>query len=130
MDDKKGETPKTAVQTKEDALSSSIIYGLEGKNNIIDLDSCTTRLRTTVADGSLVDIDLPKSIVAAGVVHKGSGAQIIFGPKVSVIKSNLEEFLESDKADQMLTKEDYYTQTKQETTPAEEIPGCKTNRRK
>ena len=122
MDDKKGETPKTAAQTEEDALSSSIIYGLGGKDNIVDLDSCATRLRTTVADGSLVDIDLLKSIGAAGVVHKGSGVQIIFGPRVSVIKSNLEEFLESGKADQMLAKEEYFTQTKQETNLAKEDP--------
>lgn len=124
MNDKKGKSSEsdTVIETEEDALSASIIYGLGGKDNIVDLDSCATRLRTTVSEGSKVDLDLLKSIGASGVVHKGTGVQIIFGPRVSVIKSNLEEFLESGKADRLPAKEDYYTQTKQNSQPKEEVP--------
>lgn len=78
----------------EDALSERIAAGLGGKKNISDVDCCATRLRCTVIDSGLVREDLLKSTGASGVVKKGNGIQIIYGPKVTVIKSNLEDYLE------------------------------------
>ena len=78
----------------EDALSERIVAGLGGKKNISDVDCCATRLRCTVIDSGLVREDLLKSTGASGVVKKGNGIQIIYGPKVTVIKSNLEDYLE------------------------------------
>lgn len=78
---------------QEDAVSATITQGLGGKGNISDVDCCATRLRCTVHDASLVDKDLLKSTDASGVVQKGEGVQIIYGPRVTVIKSNLEDYL-------------------------------------
>ena len=58
------------------------------------MDCCATRLRCSVFDAKLVDDALLKSTGASGVVHKGNGVQIIYGPHVTVIKSNLEDYLE------------------------------------
>ena len=87
---KNGETAEGAV----DALSEAICNGLGGKKNISDVDCCATRLRCTVYKAELVSDALLKSTGASGVVHKGNGVQIIYGPKVTVIKSNLEDYLE------------------------------------
>lgn len=80
--------------SKEDALSAAICRGLGGKKNISDVDCCATRLRCTVHKSELVDDGLLKSTGASGVVHKGNGVQVIYGPRVTVIKSNLEDYLE------------------------------------
>jgi hypothetical protein len=56
----------------------------------------------------LVDAELLKGTGASGVIHKGNGVQVVYGPKVSVIKSNLEEFIESGSAAKLPSKEDYY----------------------
>lgn len=81
--------------SEEDALSASICRGLGGKKNISDVDCCATRLRCTVHKSELVDDALLKSTGASGVVHKGNGVQVIYGPRVTVIKSNLEDYLET-----------------------------------
>lgn len=81
--------------SSEDALSQTICQGLGGKKNISDVDCCATRLRCTVHKSECVDDALLKSTGASGVVHKGNGVQIIYGPRVSVIKSNLEDYLET-----------------------------------
>lgn len=78
----------------EDEISRVITAGLGGKRNISDVDCCATRLRCTVLDSSLVNDGLLRSTGASGVVHKGKGVQVIYGPKVTVIKSNLEDYLE------------------------------------
>ncbi|MDY2588820.1 MAG: glucose PTS transporter subunit IIA [Agathobacter sp.] len=80
-------------------ISELILNGLGGKENISDIDCCATRLRVTVIDSELVSDELLKQSGASGVVRKGNGVQVIYGPKVSVIKSNLEDFMESDYVD-------------------------------
>ena len=59
------------------------------------MDCCATRLRITVIDPDKVNDALLKSTGASGVVHKGQGVQIIYGPRVTVIKSDLEDYLAS-----------------------------------
>ena len=78
-----------------DELSQTISRGLGGKANISDVDCCATRLRITVIDPDKVNDALLKSTGASGVVHKGQGVQIIYGPRVTVIKSDLEDYLAS-----------------------------------
>ena len=78
-----------------DTLSRDITNGLGGKKNISDVDCCATRLRCTVHKAALVNDELLKSTGASGVIHKGNGVQIIYGPRVTVIKSNLEDYLET-----------------------------------
>ncbi len=84
-----------AAAASEDALSEGITRGLGGKKNISDVDCCATRLRCTVHKAELVDDAALKATGASGVVHKGNGVQIIYGPRVTVIKSNLETYLET-----------------------------------
>uniref|UniRef100_N2AHS9 PTS system, glucose subfamily, IIA component n=1 Tax=Eubacterium plexicaudatum ASF492 TaxID=1235802 RepID=N2AHS9_9FIRM len=92
---KNGESGQGAALSEEDALSETICHGLGGKKNISDVDCCATRLRCTVHDSKLVDDAMLKSTGASGVVHKGNGVQIIYGPRVTVVKSNLEDYLET-----------------------------------
>lgn len=77
------------------ALSREIMMGLGGKANISDVDCCITRLRCTVHDASKVDQQMLKNTGASGVICKGTGVQVVYGPRVSVIKSDLEAFLAS-----------------------------------
>ena len=85
----------------DDTLSIMITKGLGGKANISDVDCCITRLRCTVYDGSLVDETLLKQTGARGVVKNGTGVQVIYGPKVTVIKSDLEHFLTTAKSNEI-----------------------------
>lgn len=91
-----GDGSKEAIANE---LSIAICKGLGGKDNISDVDCCATRLRCTVFNADLVNDSVLRMTGASGVVHKGNGVQIIYGPKVTVIKSDFEEFLESDLAD-------------------------------
>ncbi len=77
-----------------DVTSALIINGLGGKKNISDIDCCATRLRVTVKKADKVSENLLKQSGASGVIKKGNGVQVIYGPKVSVIKSNLEDYIE------------------------------------
>ena len=85
----------------DDTLSIMITKGLGGKANISDVDCCITRLRCTVYDGSFVDEALLKQTGARGVVKNGTGVQVIYGPKVTVIKSDLEHFLTTAKSNEI-----------------------------
>lgn len=90
---KSGENKNDEKNSSEDEISEIIAKGLGGKKNISDVDCCATRLRITVNDKERVKEPLLKSTGAAGVVLKGNGVQVIYGPKVNIIKSNLEEYL-------------------------------------
>lgn len=78
----------------EDTVSQGILRGLGGKKNISDVDCCATRLRCTVHNAELVNDSILRATGASGVIHKGKGVQIIYGPRVSVIKSNFEDYLD------------------------------------
>lgn len=89
------EAAQAETVTSDDATSEAITRGLGGKKNISDVDCCATRLRCTVKDASRVNDGILKATGASGVVHKGQGVQVIYGPNVTVIKSNLEDYLET-----------------------------------
>lgn len=89
---KEGESCRQAENSK-DSRSAAIAMGMGGRNNITSVDCCATRLRCSIADSSLVDEKLLKSTGAVGVIVKGQGIQIIYGPQVTVIKSELEAYL-------------------------------------
>ena len=91
---KEAQTDGTTSADKEDARSEAITRGLGGKKNISDVDCCATRLRCTVHEPGRVNDSILKATGASGVVHKGNGVQVIYGPNVTVIKSNLEDYLE------------------------------------
>lgn len=80
---------------KEASVSEAITKGLGGRENISSVDCCATRLRCTVEDASLVDQSALKATGASGVIQKGTGVQIIYGPNVTIIKSDLEDYLKA-----------------------------------
>ena len=82
-----------ATVNPKDVQSVQITEGLGGGKNIKEVDCCATRLRVTVFDGDKVNDALLKKSGAAGIIRRGQGVQVIYGPRVTVIKSNLEEYL-------------------------------------
>lgn len=97
--DARKEAATNGVVSGGDTVSAMILKGLGGKTNLSDLDCCATRLRVTVNNPDLVQDSLLKESGASGVIHKGNGVQIIYGPQVSVVKSNLEDFLDTPDSD-------------------------------
>ncbi len=91
--------PKNSGDGSADPISALITRGLGGKKNISDVDCCATRLRITVYEPKLVNEADLKASGASGVIHKGNGVQVIYGPRVTVIKSNLEDYLMSPESD-------------------------------
>ena len=84
-----------SVPAGNDPVSAMIVKGLGGAANLADVDCCATRLRCTVNDAALVKQDVLKASGASGVICKGNGVQVVYGPKVAVIKAKLEDYLES-----------------------------------
>ena len=84
-----------------DSVSALILQGLGGKSNLSDVDCCATRLRITVIDENKVNDQVLKQSGASGVIHKGNGIQVVYGPQVAVIKSNLVDFMESSESDSL-----------------------------
>ena len=110
-----------ASAADSDPLSAEITRGLGGKKNISDVDCCATRLRCTVVDPKLISDAALKATGASGVVHKGNGVQVIYGPNVTVIKSNLEDYLE--------TAPDTLVETAESVEEVEEVKEEKNDRR-
>lgn len=87
--------PSGGGSTDGDEKSVLITRGLGGKKNISDVDCCATRLRCTVVKPELVNEDILRATSPSGIIRKGQGIQIIYGPSVAVVKSNLEDYLET-----------------------------------
>ena len=85
----------STAPTGDDPVSALIVEGLGGAANLSDVDCCATRLRCTVKDAALVRQDVLKASGASGVICKGNGVQVVYGPKVAVIKAKLEDYLEN-----------------------------------
>lgn len=87
------ETP-TAVQGNDQAFA--IINLLGGKPNIVDVDACMTRLRVTVNDNTKVGKEEQwKAVGAMGLIVKDNGVQAVYGPKADVLKSDIQDILDS-----------------------------------
>ncbi len=85
-------------ETKVAAASQAvnIINLLGGRANIVDVDACMTRLRVTVKDADRVGTEEEwKAEGAMGLVMKGQGVQAIYGPKADVLKSDIQDILDS-----------------------------------
>lgn len=77
-----------------DPKSMMILQGIGGLENVSVIDCCATRLRLTLNDGNKVNEELLKKTGSKGVVKKGNAIQVIYGPQVTVIKSDFEEYVE------------------------------------
>ena len=85
---------KTAVQGNDQAFA--IINLLGGKPNIVDVDACMTRLRVTVKDNTKVGKEEQwKAVGAMGLIVKDNGVQAVYGPKADVLKSDIQDILDS-----------------------------------
>jgi PTS system D-glucosamine-specific IIC component len=84
---------RNAKRDGGDTTSELILSGLGGRENISDIDCCATRLRVTVKNSDVVQDEMLRKSGASGVIRKGNGVQIIYGPKVSVIRSRLEDYM-------------------------------------
>lgn len=87
-----GEVAETVEATDR---AKTIIQGLGGKENIDVVDCCATRLRVTLKTNQDVDRKVLESTEARGVIQKGNGVQIVYGPHVTTIKNEVEELLDS-----------------------------------
>lgn len=84
----------TAVQGNDQAFA--IINLLGGKPNIVDVDACMTRLRVTVKDNTKVGKEEQWKVVGAmGLIVKDNGVQAVYGPKADVLKSDIQDILDS-----------------------------------
>lgn len=92
--EKKNTNNEGKREVKEDVLSAMILKGLGGLRNVADIDCCATRLRLTLNDSGLLNEDVLKQTGSKGVVKKGNGVQVIYGPQVTIIKSDFEEYVQ------------------------------------
>lgn len=99
--DVEGETTTVAAGNTSDAttdearLALDIIEAFGGQENMADVDACMTRLRVTVLDESKVAEDKEwTKLGASGVVRKGKGIQVVYGPKADVIKSDIIDIMQ------------------------------------
>lgn len=88
-------TEKTDSKASKNDTSILIVEGLGGVENIQNLDCCATRLRVTVKEPEKVIDSKLKTSGASGVIKSGNGVQIIYGPRVTVIKSEVEEYMDN-----------------------------------
>ena len=90
------EESSSAVKVAAGSQAVNIINLLGGRANIVDVDACMTRLRVTVKDADKVgDAEQWKAEGAMGLVMKGQGVQAIYGPKADVLKSDIQDILDS-----------------------------------
>jgi PTS system maltose and glucose-specific IIC component len=82
-----------AAQVAATERAKTIVEGLGGPENIDVVDCCATRLRVTIKDESLFNEGIIKQTGSKGIVKKGNGVQIIYGPQVTIVKNEVEEYL-------------------------------------
>ncbi|EOC1298520.1 PTS transporter subunit EIIC [Cronobacter dublinensis] len=89
----RGKETQAAVQMDASKRAQAIVDGLGGRDNLQDVDCCATRLRVTVNDGRKVNEAALTATGARGVILRGNGVQVIYGPHVTIIKNEVEELL-------------------------------------
>lgn len=90
----RGEDTPAEVALEGTARSQQVLAALGGKDNVVELDCCATRLRITVKQSRLLDEAGLKASGARGVIIRGNGVQVIYGPHVTIIKNEVEELLD------------------------------------
>ncbi len=94
IDEEKEEDNTESKKSTESGQAIRIINLLGGKDNIIDVDACMTRLRVTVKDlEKVVGLEAWKKEGALGLMKKGNGVQAVYGPKADVLKSDILDIL-------------------------------------
>jgi PTS system N-acetylglucosamine-specific IIB component len=73
--------------------AEQILAGLGGRDNIVEIEACITRLRTELEDASLVDEQTLKAAGAHGVMRAGSVVQVVIGPAADTVASDIEDLI-------------------------------------
>lgn len=90
------ETTPSSNGAAVDSQAASIVGLLGGRDNIVDVDACMTRLRVTVKENADVAQELEwKKLGAMGLIVKDKGVQAVYGPKADVLKSDIQDLLDS-----------------------------------
>ncbi|MFD1414487.1 PTS transporter subunit EIIC [Oceanobacillus jeddahense] len=89
------EEEKQLSANYEGGQSAAIIEGLGGLGNITDIDNCATRLRVSVNKADKINTDILKQTGAMNTVVRGKNIQVIYGPKVNNIRTEIDEYIES-----------------------------------
>ncbi len=96
LDTGASEASETKAEVQGNDQAFAIINLLGGKSNIVDVDACMTRLRVTVKDNAKVGKeDQWKAVGAMGLIVKDNGVQAVYGPKADVLKSDIQDILDS-----------------------------------
>ncbi|WP_103981856.1 N-acetylglucosamine-specific PTS transporter subunit IIBC [Helcococcus massiliensis] len=89
-----GENTELAADTNYTAMARKILEGLGGKDNVTGSTYCTTRLRLTVKDDSLVNEEIIRQTQIAGIMRPGKGnVQVVVGPQVQFVHDEFEKLL-------------------------------------
>ena len=73
--------------------AARVLAGLGGVGNIVDIEPCTTRLRSEVRDPALVDVGALRAAGAHGVMISGRVVQVVIGPSVDTLATDLEDLM-------------------------------------
>ena len=87
--------PLVAASVSGSERAAGIVQALGGRDNIVDVDCCATRLRITVKNPQSVVVDAFKLLGSRGAFIRGEGVQVVYGPHVTLIKNEVEEFIGS-----------------------------------
>lgn len=88
----------------ESGQAQQIIEGLGGFDNITDIDNCATRLRVSVKKPDQINADLLKETGAMNTVVRGKAIQVIYGPKVNVIRNDIDEYVDQQNIEHLKQK--------------------------
>jgi PTS system N-acetylglucosamine-specific IIC component len=87
------DTLTAPVAVDSDSKAEQLIAAFGGRENLVNVDACITRLRMEVADKSKVDQDRLKRLGAAGVIEVGNSVQAVFGTDAEALKNDITEIL-------------------------------------
>lgn len=78
---------------------SAILAGLGGIDNVVEIEPCTTRLRAEVSNPDLVSVPNLRTLGVHGVMMSGRVVQIVIGPEVDLLASDLQDLMWAERAE-------------------------------
>lgn len=88
-----GDGGESATAVVADSRAEQVIAAFGGRENLVNVDACITRLRMEVADPTKVDQDRLKALGAAGVIEVGNNVQAVFGTQAEALKNEITDAL-------------------------------------
>src|SRR4029079_4423024 len=103
----RGAAPPTApppAAGRADSKAEQLIAAFGGRENLVNVDACITRLRMEVADKAKVDQDRLKALGAAGVLEVGNSVQAVFGTQAEALKNDIKDILSATRVRQIYAR--------------------------